>query len=268
MAAPLQLVRAGAGPPVVLVHGSAADATTWSIQLHARSPLVARFGLVAYNRRRRDCDDDWIDDTGRRAGVARVEDHAADLGAICASLGAPVVAVGSSFGAVVVLALARARPELLRAMVLCEPPLPASDDAPPVPEAFLERFDAIAAAEGGEAAGEYFLRQVLGDFAYERMPRMFQVRAKATWRAIRDDCAALGAFRVDYASLAQVRVPALLLGGERSAPSFRATLDALARALPGARREVLAGAGHMLHAEAHRAFADAVIRSCAEVGHG
>src|SRR5262249_13523805 len=161
------------------------------------------------------------------------------------------VAIGSSFGAVVVLALARARPDLLRAMILCEPPLPASDDAPPVPAAFLERFDAIAAADGGEAAGEYFLRQVLGDLAYQRMPPVFQVRAKALWRAIRDDCAALGAYRVDYATLGRVRVPALLLGGERSSASFRPTLEALGRALPAARLEVLAGAGHMLHAEAH-----------------
>jgi pimeloyl-ACP methyl ester carboxylesterase len=253
MAAPLQLVRAGAGAPVVLVHGSAADATTWSIQLHARSALVARFGLCAYDR---------------RSGALRVEDHAEDLAAICESFGGPIVAIGSSFGAVCVLAMARARPELLRGMILCEPPLPASDDAPPVPEAFLERFDAIAASDGGDAAGEHFLRQVLGDTAYERMPRMFQVRAKATWRAIRDDCAALGAYRVDYATLPRVEVPALLLGGERSAPSFRPTLEALGRALPRSRLEVLANAGHMLHAEAHRAFADAVIRSCAEVGHG
>lgn len=52
--------------------------------------------------------------------------------------------------------------------------------------------------------------------------------------------------------------PVRLLGGERSAPYFRPTLDALAAALPAATVTVVAGAGHMLHADAPRAFAEAV----------
>jgi pimeloyl-ACP methyl ester carboxylesterase len=248
----LPLVRAGAGAPLLLVHGSAADHTTWSIQMHDRSDLAKRFELCAYDR---------------RPGAVSIEQHADDAAAICEELG-PVVAVGSSFGAVVVIDLIRRRPELVRGAVLCEPPLAASDDQPPIPDAFLARFDAIAAAEGGEAAGEYFLRQVLGDVAYMRMPRLFQARSKALWRAIRDDSAALGAYRVRYPSLGAVATPCLLLGGERSAAYFRPTIDALARALGAARVEIVPGAGHMMQAEAHRGFADAVIRFCAEVHHG
>ncbi len=247
------LVRVGAGAPVLLVHGSAADHTTWSIQLHARSALAQRFELCAYDR---------------RAGARSIEQHADDAAAICEQVGGPVVAVGSSFGAVVVLDLIRRRPALVRGAVLCEPPLAASDDDAPIPETVLARFDAIAAADGGEAAGEYFLRQVLGDVAYTRMPRLYQQRSKAMWRAIRDDSAALGAYRVRYARLHEVTTPCLLLGGDRSAAYFRPTLEALAASLAHARVEILAGAGHMMQAEAHRAFAESVIRFCAEVGHG
>ena len=51
-------------------------------------------------------------------------------------------------------------------------------------------------------------------------------------------------------------MPTLLLGGARSAPYFRPTLEALREHLPHARLEVVANAGHMLHAEASRRFAD------------
>src|SRR5438270_8597305 len=107
MADALHVVRAGAGAPVVLVHGSAADHTTWSIQLHSER-LRARMELVAYDRA------PW---------PRSVEQHAADLAALCDECGAPVVVVGSSFGAVVALELCRARPALVRGAVLLEPPL-------------------------------------------------------------------------------------------------------------------------------------------------
>jgi pimeloyl-ACP methyl ester carboxylesterase len=253
MGSPLHVVRAGVGPPLLLIHGSAADHTTWSIQL--ASPLTRHVTLVAYDRR----------GSGRSPGEAgSVEDHAADAAALAADLG-PVIVVGSSFGAVVALELVRRWPERVRGAVLCEPPLAPTDDAPPVPLELLARFDELAATEGGEAAAEHFLRTVLGDAAYERMPRMFQVRSKAMWRAIRSDSAALGAYRVRYAELGTVDVPVLLLGGARSAAYFRPTLEALAAALGRARLEILAGAGHMMQAEAHRAFAEAVAGFAGEV---
>src|SRR5207248_8255221 len=140
--------------------------------------------------------------------------------------------------------------------VLIEPPMAASDDLAAAPSAFLAEFDRRAAEDGGPAAGEFFLRTVLGDAAFERIPRAFAERAKATWAEIRADSAALIAYRPRYAELARVTAPIMLLGGELSAPYFRATLDALAAALPNARRELVSAAGHMLHAEAPRRFAE------------
>jgi pimeloyl-ACP methyl ester carboxylesterase len=176
-----------------------------------------------------------------------------------------VLAVGSSFGAVVVLECARRHPERLRGMVLCEPPLPPSDDAPPVPDGFLADLDRRAEEAGGPAAAEMFLRMVLGDAAFERMPHAFRGRATAQWPPLRSDCHALGAYRVRYAELGRIAVPALLLGGDRSAPYFRVTLEALAASLGHARLESLAGAGHMMHAEAHRSFHEKLLAFDEEV---
>ena len=49
MSPPLHVVRQGSGPLVLLVHGSATDHQTWSIQLAGQ--LGERVRLVAYDRR-------------------------------------------------------------------------------------------------------------------------------------------------------------------------------------------------------------------------
>ena len=232
----MHVVRAGlpAGPPLLFIHGSAADHTTWTMQL--ASPLRERFALVAYDRPVR----------------ASVEAHADDAAVVAGDR--PVIAIGSSFGAVIALELARRHPAVVRGLVLCEPPMAASDAATTELEEFAATFDRIAAEQGGEAAAEHFLREVLSDAGYERMPAVFQARSRALWREIGADTAALAAYRPRYAELGAVTVPVRLVGGERSLPYFRPTLEALLAALPRARLEILPGAGHMLHAEAARRF--------------
>ncbi|HEU0036307.1 MAG TPA: alpha/beta fold hydrolase [Kofleriaceae bacterium] len=237
MSSALHVVRAGAGPRLVLIHGSATDHTTWSIQLASRA-LRERFTLIAYDR---------------RAGERSVEDHAGDAATL---VDRETIVVGSSFGAVIALELARTH--ACRGAVLIEPPMGPSDDAPAAPVAFLAEYDRRLAEQGGPAAAELFLRTVLGDAAYERMPRAYQDRAKQQWAQIRADSAALIAYRPRYAELATLALPVLLVGGERSAPVFRPTLDALQAVLPDARRETVPAAGHMLHAEGHRRFGELV----------
>jgi pimeloyl-ACP methyl ester carboxylesterase len=235
MSSGLHVVRAGDGPQILLIHGSAADHRTWSIVL--ASGLRARFTLVAYDR---------------RAGVESVDGHVADAAALLGP--APTVVVGSSFGAVIALELVRRCADRIAGAVLIEPPLYSADRGSVVRTKFLDDFDRRAAEAGGPAAGELFLRTVLGDAAFERMPRVFQLQAMAKFAEIRADSVALFEYRPRYAELAAVTAPVLLLGGERSAGWYRRTLDDLHRALPAARVEIVPGAGHMLHAEAPRRF--------------
>lgn len=248
----VQVVRAGSGPRMLLVHGSAADHTTWSFAMRSQagqraSSLGERFTVIAYDR---------------RADATTVEDHAADAIELLAS--EPAIVVGSSFGAVIALEVIRRVRQL--GAVLIEPPLGATDDAPAVPAAFVAEYDRRAAAHGGPAAAELFLRTVLGDAAYERMPRALGDRSKAKHAEIRADSAALLAYRPRYRELSRIATPVLLLGGERSAAYFRPTLHALLAALPDARLEIVAAAGHMLHAEAPHRFADAVIAFAQTLG--
>lgn len=229
---------------MLFIHGSAADHTTWTMQ----APLAASLELVTYDR--------------RGSGAAppapagyRVEDHAADAATLIEEElgGGPVLVCGSSFGAVVALELGRTRPELVRGLVLCEPPMPCADDLPAMPQAFGCLFDAIVAARGGEAGGALFLQLVLGA-AYDRMPPRFQVRAAGEWRAIRADCLALQRYRPRYRELGAVTAPVLLVAGEQSIGHFDATIDSLQLHLPDARLVTLPRAGHMMQAERFRLF--------------
>jgi pimeloyl-ACP methyl ester carboxylesterase len=224
--------------PVLLIHGSAADHTTWSIQL--ASPVwQARFSLTAYDR----------------PILPTVEAYAADA---AARLAGPALIIGSSFGAVIALELIRTSAQL--GAVLIEPPLGAPMTA------FLDAFDARAAAQGGAAAAEFFLRAVLGDAPFERMPRAYRDRATAKYAEIRADSAALIAYDPRYADLATVQTPVLLLGGDRSAPYFLPTLETLRANLPNSRLEIVSGAGHMLHAEASRRFLELVTTFADQIG--
>ncbi|MEO1234402.1 MAG: alpha/beta fold hydrolase, partial [Myxococcota bacterium] len=184
-----------------------------------------------------------------------VAEHAADLEAVVRRHTRAPIVVGSSFGAVCVLEMVRSTPDLVRGMVLIEPPLPESDEAPPMPESYLETFDRLRSEVDGPAAGAFFLRTVLGKEAFEAMPTRWRERSAATFASIRLDSEALMAYVPRYSELGSLEVPALLLGGGRSAPHFRATLRTLERALPRAEVEIIPSAGHMLHAESARTFA-------------
>ncbi|MBK9032120.1 MAG: alpha/beta hydrolase [Myxococcales bacterium] len=260
MSPPLHVVRAGtAGPALVLVHGSATDAATWTIQL--ASSLTSRYRVIAYDRR-------GAGRSANRPGVAwhSIDDHAADLAELIAAAGPPALVAGSSCGAAVALELCRRSPALVRGAILIEPPLAPDDATPSVPPGFLVALDDLAATGGPEAAAERFLITVLGEAAWARLPRLFRARTRREWPQIRGDCYALDAYRVRYAELGAVDVPVRLLGGDRSAAYFRPTLTALAAALPRASLAIIAGAGHMLHAEAPRAFAEHVDALAAATG--
>jgi 3-oxoadipate enol-lactonase len=55
-------------------------------------------------------------------------------------------------------------------------------------------------------------------------------------------------------SLRRLDLPALIISGETDIPSFTTMAEAYAKTLPGARREIIAGAGHLANLERPNAF--------------
>jgi pimeloyl-ACP methyl ester carboxylesterase len=238
----------GTGPALLCVHGSASDADTWGYQ---RRELSRSFRVITYDRR-------GTPRSPLPAGATAygLVEHARDAAAVIAEhAGEPVIACGSSFGAVCVLELVRQRPELVRGAILCEPPLPATTTGTGslAPESFHVEFERLMRERGGRAAAEYFLRVVLGPTFDRLLPPILE-RCLSLHEQIVLDSQALLAYQVPYAELCDVRMPVLLLRGERSQPFFGPTLEALAAALPRAELRTIEGGSHMMHVDAYRAF--------------
>src|SRR5262249_41430086 len=104
----------GAGPPVILVHGSISDYREWSNQTQ---PLAQRYRVIAYSRRYH-----WPNQAPTKDADASLERQADDLAAIIRALGiAQAHVVGHSYGGATALFLARQHPDLVRTLVLAEP---------------------------------------------------------------------------------------------------------------------------------------------------
>jgi pimeloyl-ACP methyl ester carboxylesterase len=109
------------GLPLVLVHGLS---YRWQSWLAVMPGLALRWHLYAPDLR-------GFGRSGRVPGSYRAVDYAADIVAFLRRIvGRPAVIVGHSLGAIVTIAVAADAPELVRAVVLEEPPLDIFTDVP------------------------------------------------------------------------------------------------------------------------------------------
>ena len=127
----LHYIEEGTGPALIFVHGSISDYTYWSEQLGA---FGKSYHAVAYSRRY-----DFPNHNPARAHYS-AEVDAADLATFIKvqHLG-PAFVIGHSYGALTALFLAVRHPELVRALVLAEPPAVSLLNELSTPDASLGR---------------------------------------------------------------------------------------------------------------------------------
>ncbi|MFH9350887.1 alpha/beta fold hydrolase [Kitasatospora sp. NPDC017646] len=236
----------GDGPGVVLVHGSWCDADCWARVLPG---LAESTTVVAYDRRGHSRSEDLLTQ-------GSVFEDAADLAGLIHGLGlAPAFVCGDSYGGLVTLRLAAARPDLLRGIAVHEPPasgvLLTDPDLRPIGTAFADRISAVRElleqAESAAAAELYVDSLAFGPGAWEQLPapvRHTYVRNAPTFL---DELRDPDALDLDLTGLTRFTEPALLTQSEDSAPVFGEVLDQIDLALPKAERHLFTGGGHAPH---------------------
>jgi pimeloyl-ACP methyl ester carboxylesterase len=249
---------AGSGDPLVLVHGSWVDHTSWQLVV----PHLARyFRVLTYDRRGHSLSERPLGQGSRR------EDEE-DLAALMESLDlAPAHVVGNSFGGSIALGLAARRPALFRSLIVHEAPLMGlvADDAELrlLMVELQARFDSVVAQlRAGDILGgtKRFVDEIaLGPGAWEQLPEEVRLRNMNNAPTFLDELQDPNGLDLDVGGLSGFSSPALLTEGDQSPPWFPRIMSRLAGAMDGAQRLTFAGAGHVPQLTHPNEFVRAVV---------
>ncbi|HEX3512131.1 MAG TPA: alpha/beta hydrolase [Solirubrobacteraceae bacterium] len=249
--------ESGDGPAIVLLHAGICDRRMYA---RHREPLAAEgvraiaVDLPGFGDARLPDEEDapWLD------VLATLDELAVSR----------AVLVGNSFGGAVAQRAAVVAPERVAALVLVSSPAEGIEPSAQLAAAWdaeataLERGDidaAVAAVlEAWTLPGSpEEIRELVGEM---------QRRAFVTQLAGPEPQEASDPLADDAGALAVVDAPALVAVGEHDMPDFHRAADELVRALPNARREVIAGAGHLAPLEQPEAFRELVLTAVAGAG--
>jgi pimeloyl-ACP methyl ester carboxylesterase len=170
---------------------------------------------------------------------------AADVDDLLERLGdRPSVVIGHSYGGHVAMAAAIRRPDLVGAIGVFETPVAWLPWWPPNTSGGV----AVRASERGTPAdaAEAFMRSIVGDDIWARLPRSTKEARRAEGPALLADMADIRQLPPPYEP-ADVRVPVVVGRGSQSKGQHLAGTDALLQSLPDAELHVIDGAGHGAH---------------------
>lgn len=248
----------GEGEPLVLAHGSWGDHHNWDLVV---PELARRFRVIAYDRR-------GHSDSERPETQGSFAEDADDLAALIEGLGiAPACVVGNSGGSIVALKCAIRHPEVIRALVLHEPPAVKLLDGRPEFADALAGFDSrikpvadpLSGRQWEEAAKLFANTVAIGPDAWEttmtpEFRATFIHNAPTYWDELHD----ADGLNIDLTRLAAFPRPILLTAGTASAPFFAAVAETIAAAAPAVSYELLDGADHVPHLSAPDSYLERV----------
>jgi pimeloyl-ACP methyl ester carboxylesterase len=238
--------QSGHGAPLILVHGSWGDHHNWDSVVPA---LSGTFHVATFDRRGHSRSE-------RPAGKGSSDEDVADLAALIEHIfGGPAHVIANSFGAAISLRLACEHPELIRTLVVHEPPLfgllQTGGELPAALAAVRDRIAAVVALlqAGDMAAGARFFVETIafGPGAWEKLPQSTRdtfIFNAPTWL---DELQEPESQSIDLDRLSNFKRPVLLSVGGASPPFFPQVVERIAAALPHAQRHLFPHAGHVPH---------------------
>jgi non-heme chloroperoxidase len=249
----LNYIERGSGVPVIFVHGSLSDLSYWQDQVVAFSKT---YRAIAYSRRY-----NFPNQNPTIPGYSAVTD-ADDLAAFIVAMHlGKVYIVGHSYGALTGLFLATLHPELIRALVIAEPPavsllqhLPSKNSKQgeamyddiyrrmvvPMKENFIH-------GESDTGVGVFFNYVFNDPTAWANTPandRAETMKNAHEWEVMMTQGTLFP--EIDPIAIHNIEVPVLIISGGKTLP-FLAQIDReLARLIPRSRNIVFADAGHQM----------------------
>ena len=235
----------GTGLPFVLLHGFPHNRSLWAPQTSA---LLEHGRCIAPDLR-------GFGESGRE-GPYSMEQYAQDVVELLESLGVDRAVVGGlSMGGYVAFAIWRAKPELVRALVLADT-RPGADS----PDTRRKRMELIALAResGAGAVANAQIGGMVGASTRAQNPALVEgLHQMLAGAPVEGIIGALQAMmdRPDSTDLlATINVPTLIIVGEEDALTPVKESRAMHAAIPGSRLEVIPGAGHCSNLEKPAAF--------------
>lgn len=255
----------GAGPLVVLVHGSM-DRSGGMLRVRR---LLTDFRVARYDRR----------GYGRSLSLGPSPSFAHQVDDLEGVVGdRPAIIAGHSFGGLVALAFAERRPELGRAVVAYEAPLMWAPWWPsPAGQGTARPLDAedVVGREGsgrgedadpaGDAA-EGFMRRMIGDTNWDRLPPAVRLQRRSEGRALLAELATVRDPLHPPFDAARLLVPVVAAHGSASREHHVRSSRVLAASVRYGELRVVDGAEHGCHLSHPDGFAALVRRASVLAG--
>lgn len=226
--------RSGAGPALLLVHGTTADHRRWA---GVSSRLEQHFEVFAMDRRGRGASED-----GR---AYHLEREAEDVAAVVGAIGHEVFVLGHSYGGLCCLE-ATLLTDAIRRLILYEPPIPLG--TPIYPPGVPDRMQSLIDRGELEAGLELFMREVVEmpehELARYRQLPMWANRIEIVPTVPRE-LVLERSYSFHPERFARMNVPTLLMLGGNSPDSFRRIIEVLDATLPHSTVVVLPGQQHI-----------------------
>jgi pimeloyl-ACP methyl ester carboxylesterase len=228
---PIAVWQSGEGPPLVLIHGAAADHNRWAPVLPA---LEERFTVFALDRRGRGGSGDGTD--------YALEREYEDVVAVVEAAGEGVNVLGHSYGGICALEAALLT-DRIRKLVLYEPPMGFLKSPPHV----VERLQTLLEEGRRDELLGYFMQEVAGlppdQVELMRSLPAWEARLDAADTIPREERASRE-YVFDPGRFGGLEVPTVYLQGGDSNEPFKAAGEALRAALPDCRGAVMPGQRH------------------------
>ncbi len=260
----LAYVDKGRGDPVIFVHGGMTDLRSWlGTQIE---PFSKKYRAIGYSRRSH-YPNAWVEYAPDYSIRTEVKDLIGLINAL--GLKTPVHIVGSSLGGNIAAFTALDRPDLVRDVVLCEPGLFTLLESYPEFAAYAAQWKTkfndpvVERLRAGDTKGvvTIFYNFVIGkNLTYDQIPVEYRTRLSQNARTILEEGGRLDPFSPDDAK--RIRIPTLLVRGEKSPFQFGVVIEELAKYLPNCEKVTIKNASHAMHNEspqASQAFNEAVL---------